>query len=219
MPHLDVDEAVCIDDEIAKSVETNASQSHEHTRVVQVVIFQVVGGRVVVFDECGTVGEGHHHDRDLGSADLWDAMHTNIFPCTFRAGWPHAVVTSTSKGAADRLECCERVPARLSNRLRGLMKWVFSAFVVLWNLRAIEGAASADLWPIDVFTKITPGKSRSDEESPGRGLIATTALFRTCLVDQIFPDGTGWRIGSAGFGTWRTPPRLVEDVSWLECTS
>jgi hypothetical protein len=43
--------------------------------------------------------------------------------------------------------------------LRVLMKWVFSAFVVLWNLRAIEGPASADLWPNDVFTKITPGKS------------------------------------------------------------
>jgi hypothetical protein len=42
-----------------------------------------------------------------------------------------------------------------------LMKWVFSAFVVLWNLRAIEGPASADLWPNDVFTKITPGKSPS----------------------------------------------------------
>ena len=38
------------------------------------------------------------------------------------------------------------------------MKWVFSAFVVLWSLRAIEDPASADLWPNDVFTKITPGK-------------------------------------------------------------
>ena len=36
-----------------------------------------------------------------------------------------------------------------------LMKWVFSAFVVLWSLRAIEGPDSADLWPNDVFTKIT----------------------------------------------------------------
>jgi hypothetical protein len=31
------------------------------------------------------------------------------------------------------------------------MKWVFSAFVIFWNLRAIEGPASADLWPNDVF--------------------------------------------------------------------
>ena len=39
------------------------------------------------------------------------------------------------------------------------MTWVFSAFVVLWNLRAIEGPASADLWPNGVFTKITPRES------------------------------------------------------------
>jgi hypothetical protein len=46
------------------------------------------------------------------------------------------------------------------------MKWVFSAFVVLWNPRAIEGPVSGDLWPNDVFTKITPGKSRrADPES------------------------------------------------------
>ena len=32
----------------------------------------------------------------FGSADLWDAMHTNIFPRTFKVGWPHVVVTSTS---------------------------------------------------------------------------------------------------------------------------
>ena len=38
------------------------------------------------------------------------------------------------------------------------MKWVFSALVVLWSLRAIEGPASADLRSIDVFTKITPRK-------------------------------------------------------------
>ena len=38
------------------------------------------------------------------------------------------------------------------------MKWVFSAFVVLWSLRAIENPAAADLWPNDVFTKITPRK-------------------------------------------------------------
>jgi hypothetical protein len=36
------------------------------------------------------------------------------------------------------------------------MTWVFSAFVVLWSLRAIEGPDAADLWPNDVFTKITP---------------------------------------------------------------
>jgi hypothetical protein len=41
------------------------------------------------------------------------------------------------------------------------MKWVFSAFVVLWNLRAIKGRASAGLWSNNVFTKITPGKSPS----------------------------------------------------------
>ena len=31
-----------------------------------------------------------------GSADLCEAMHTNIFPRTFSVGWPHVVVTSTS---------------------------------------------------------------------------------------------------------------------------
>lgn len=31
-----------------------------------------------------------------GSADLCDAMHTNIFPRTFSVGCPHVVVTSTS---------------------------------------------------------------------------------------------------------------------------
>ena len=40
------------------------------------------------------------------------------------------------------------------------MKWVFSAFVVLWSLRAIEGRTSADLWPNDVLTKLIPQKSR-----------------------------------------------------------
>ena len=34
-PHLDVDEAVRADHEIPKNVETDAGQSHEHTRVVQ----------------------------------------------------------------------------------------------------------------------------------------------------------------------------------------
>jgi len=38
------------------------------------------------------------------------------------------------------------------------MKWVFSAFVVLWSLRAIEVRTSADLWANDVFTKLTPRK-------------------------------------------------------------
>ena len=61
-PHLDVDEAVCADHEVPKSVETNARKAHEHTRVVQVVLFKVVGGRVV-FDECVTVSEAHHHDQ------------------------------------------------------------------------------------------------------------------------------------------------------------
>ena len=37
-PHLDVDEAVCADHEVPKSVETNAHKSHEHTRVVQVSV-------------------------------------------------------------------------------------------------------------------------------------------------------------------------------------
>jgi hypothetical protein len=32
----------------------------------------------------------------FGSADLWDAMHTNIFPRTFSVGWPQVVVTATS---------------------------------------------------------------------------------------------------------------------------
>src|SRR5688500_12866028 len=31
-----------------------------------------------------------------GSADLCDAMHTNILPRTFSAGFPHVAVTSTS---------------------------------------------------------------------------------------------------------------------------
>ena len=33
-----------------------------------------------------------------GSADLWDALHTNIFPRTFSAGLPYVVVTSMSGG-------------------------------------------------------------------------------------------------------------------------
>jgi len=32
----------------------------------------------------------------FGSADVCDAMHTNIFPRTFNAGFPYVVVTSTS---------------------------------------------------------------------------------------------------------------------------
>src|SRR5712692_5291962 len=58
-------------------------QSHEHTRVVQVVFFQVAGGRVV-FDECVTVGEAIITTSEFGSADLWDATHTNISPSTLR---------------------------------------------------------------------------------------------------------------------------------------
>ena len=36
---------------------------------------------------------------------------------------------------------------------------------------------------------------------------------------RFSPDGTGWRNGSAGFGTSRTPHRLAADVGWPECTS
>ena len=31
-----------------------------------------------------------------GSADLWEAIHTNILPRTFSVGFPHVVVSSTS---------------------------------------------------------------------------------------------------------------------------
>jgi len=51
--------------------------------VVQVVFFQVAGGRVV-FDECVTVGEAIITTSEFGSADLWDATHTNISPSTLR---------------------------------------------------------------------------------------------------------------------------------------
>jgi len=32
----------------------------------------------------------------FGSADLWDAAQANILPRTFKVGWPHVVVNSTS---------------------------------------------------------------------------------------------------------------------------
>jgi hypothetical protein len=113
VPYLDVDEAVCTDDEIAESVETNAGQSHEHTRVVQVVLLEVARGRVV-FDECVTIPKAIITTSEFGSADLLDAMQTNIFPCTFRAGWPHAVVTSTSGRARLIASTTANVCSRLS---------------------------------------------------------------------------------------------------------
>ena len=48
------------------------------------------------------------------------------------------------------------------------MKWVFSAFVVPWSLRALEGPASADLWPNDVFTDSLPAESGSAPHCPCR---------------------------------------------------
>jgi hypothetical protein len=53
---------VCADHEVSKSIETNTIKSHEHARVVQVMVFQVIGGWVI-FDECVTVGEPHHDDQ------------------------------------------------------------------------------------------------------------------------------------------------------------
>lgn len=109
VPYLVVDEAVCTDDEIAKSVETNAGQSHEHTRVVQVVLLQVVRSRGV-FDECVTILERHHHNQRVrfsgfvgGDADEHLPMHLQgglaSCGCHFHV----------RKGAADRLDRCERV--------------------------------------------------------------------------------------------------------------
>ena len=110
VPYLDVDEAVCTDDEIAESVETNTGQSHEHTRVVQVL--EVVRGRVV-FDECVTIREGHHHDqrvRFVGfvgrDADEHLPMHLQggLAPCGchfhVRKGRP---IASTTANVCSRL--------------------------------------------------------------------------------------------------------------------
>jgi hypothetical protein len=158
-PHLGVDEAVRADHELLKSVETNAGQSHEHTRVVQVVCFQVKGARVV-FDECVTVGDGIITTTEFGSATLWEAMHTNIFPCTFRTGWPHAVVTSTSGRARPIAStAANECPRRLSPTPWRADEVGFLGIRRRWSLRPIEGPASASVWPNDVFSKITPRKS------------------------------------------------------------
>ena len=110
-PHLDVDEAVCAAHEVPKRVETNAGQPHEHTRVVHIVCFQVVDGRVV-FDKRVTVGEGHHHDQGVRFGRLMGRhayehppvhLQSRLAPCGCHL---HA-----RKGAADSLDCCERVPA------------------------------------------------------------------------------------------------------------
>ena len=64
------------------------------------------------------------------------------------------------------------------------MKWVFSAFVVLRNLRAIEGPVSADLWPNDVFTKVTPGKSL---ETSAIAPLAKDVLWEVCFKRVSLP--------------------------------
>jgi hypothetical protein len=50
------------DDEIAKRIRTNPRQPDEHARIADVVLLQVVGGRVLL-DERVAAGEIHHHDE------------------------------------------------------------------------------------------------------------------------------------------------------------
>jgi ABC-type nickel/cobalt efflux system permease component RcnA len=110
-PHLGVDEAVRADHEILKSVETNAGQSHEHTRVVQIVFFQVEGARVV-FDECVTVGERHHHDQRVRFGGLVGSDAHEHLPVHLQSGLaPCSCHLHVWKGATDSLDGCERVPA------------------------------------------------------------------------------------------------------------
>ena len=113
----------------------DARQPHEHTRVVQIVLFQVVGGRVV-FDKCSR--SGRPSSRPGSSvADLLDAIHTNIFPCTFRAGWPHPVVTSTSGRARPIASTAANVcPRCLSPSPSRADEVGLLGFIVLRSLRA-----------------------------------------------------------------------------------
>src|SRR5688572_13863979 len=123
------------------------------------MFLQIVGGRIV-FAECVTVGEGHHHDQRVRFGGLVGRdAHEHLPVDLLRAGWPHAVVTSTSGRARPIASTAANVcPGVYRRPPRALMKWVFSAFAGLWSLRAIEGRTSADLWPNDLFTKLTPRK-------------------------------------------------------------
>ena len=99
------------DHEIPKSVETNAGQSHEHTRVLQVVCFQIVGARVI-FDECVAVGERHHHNQRVRFGGLVGIDAHEHLPVDLQSGLaPCSCYLYVWKGAADSLDGCERVPA------------------------------------------------------------------------------------------------------------
>ena len=94
------------------------------------------------------------------------------------------------------------------------MKWVFSALVVLWSLRAIEGPASADLWPNDVFTKIAPRKvakwrlSNPIAVGPKRprrccSLVCGAAASIHCLESEFPSFGiNGLELVSLNFASW-----------------
>src|SRR4029453_14524474 len=153
--HLDVDEAVCVDHEVPKRVERDTSASRSATAIITT--------------------------SEFGSADLWDAMHTNIFPCTFRAGWPHAVVTSTSGRARPMASTAANVyPRRVSPSPSRADEAGLLGIRRPPESKPDQGPQpSADRRPNDVFTKITPRWAPSDEPSARERLIVPAAFPAT----------------------------------------
>ena len=52
------------DHEVAKRVGLDPPEPDQHARIPDVVVFQIVGVRIV-FDQCVAVAEVHHHDERL----------------------------------------------------------------------------------------------------------------------------------------------------------
>ncbi len=106
------DEAVGAPDEIAQRVRRDARKPHEHARIVDVVIRQVIGRRVLLDQQVALrhVHSNHHRVRFRRLVDRYTAKS---FPRTFSACAPHVVVTSTS-GSYVRIAIAASNPLRFT---------------------------------------------------------------------------------------------------------
>jgi hypothetical protein len=75
------------------------------------MFLQIVGGRIV-FDECVTVGDGHHHDQRVRFGGLVGRDAHEHLSVHLKCGLaPCGCHLHVRKGAADSLDCRERAPA------------------------------------------------------------------------------------------------------------
>ena len=100
------------DDEITKRIRTNPWKPHEHARIRDVVLLQIVGVRVF-FDERVAVGEVHHHDERVGLGRLVGRhAHEHLAADLERRLAPRGRELDVRQRAPDRLDRLETVAAR-----------------------------------------------------------------------------------------------------------